>query len=132
MKIGEVAARLGVATHVLRHWEDAGVVVPDRTPSGHRDYGDEHLRRLQIVQSCQAVGLRLAEIRLVLHHGEQGRETVIDRHLETIRRQRAELATAETFLEHVRSCRHDLVTRCAACSAYAQPQRPDRGAAAEV
>ncbi|WP_156225992.1 MerR family transcriptional regulator [Pseudactinotalea suaedae] len=123
MKIGEVAARLGVATHVLRHWEDEGVVVPDRTSSGHRDYAEEHLRRLRIVQSCQAVGLRLAEIRLVLHHDQQGRETVIDRRLDAIRRQRAELERAETFLTHVRTCRHDLVTRCAACSAYARTER---------
>jgi MerR family copper efflux transcriptional regulator len=120
MRIGEAAARLGVATHVLRHWEDEHVVVPDRLASGHRDYAEEHLRRLFIVQSCQRVGLSLAEIRQVLHRSEQGRGRVIDLRLEAIRRQRAELDAAEMFLTHVRSCRHDLVTRCNECSGYAQ------------
>ncbi|MBB1031344.1 MerR family DNA-binding transcriptional regulator [Dietzia sp. SLG310A2-38A2] len=36
-KIGEVAGRVGVDIHVLRHWHDMGVVIPDRAASGHRD-----------------------------------------------------------------------------------------------
>lgn len=119
MRIGDAAAALGLAPHVLRHWEDERVVVPDRTASGHRDYSEEHLSRLRIVRSCQGVGLSLAEIRQLLHRSEEGRDAVIDRRLEEISRQRAELDAAEAFLGHVRSCRHDLISRCEACSGYA-------------
>ncbi len=32
--IGELAARFGLATHVLRHWEDVGLLTPSATPAG--------------------------------------------------------------------------------------------------
>ena len=60
MRIGEAATQLDVATHVLRHWEDEGVVVPRRSVSGHREYDEEHLVRCRIVRSCQAAGPRFA------------------------------------------------------------------------
>jgi MerR family gold-responsive transcriptional activator of gol and ges genes len=132
VRIGVVAAELGVATHVLRHWEDEGVVVPGRTSSGHRDYAEEHLRRLRIVQACQGVGLSLAEIRLVLHRNQRGRDEVIHQHLRHVRRRRQELDAIEVFLTHVLTCEHDLITRCASCSAYAEGSAPSRTSAASA
>ena len=124
MRIGEAATQLDVATHVLRQWEDEGVVVPRRSVSGHREYDEEHLVRCRIVRSCQAAGLSLAEIRRVLHRGEPERHAVIDERLRAVRLQQAVLDATETFLVHVRECRHGLVTRCADCSAYAAPASP--------
>ncbi|QII08021.1 MerR family transcriptional regulator [Rhodococcoides fascians A25f] len=118
MKIGEVAEELDVPTHVLRHWDDVGVVVPERLPSGHRDYSEEHVRRLRVLQACQGVGISLADIRLILHRDELGRTAVIEEQLARIRRQQAQLDHAERFLTHVVSCTHDLLTRCAQCSEY--------------
>ena len=77
MKIGEAARKLGVATHVLRHWEEVGVVVPRRAASGHRHYDEEHLTRARVLQSCQRIGLSLAEIRQVLDRSQAGRTAVI-------------------------------------------------------
>lgn len=118
MRIGEAARRVGVDIHVLRHWDDVGVVVPDRAASGQRVYTEEHIRRLGIVRACQSVGMSLAEIRLVLHRDEEGRAEIIERRLQSIRSQRAQLADAEKFLEHVVGCTHDLVTRCPDCKRY--------------
>ncbi|MFB7629378.1 MerR family transcriptional regulator [Streptomyces sp. NPDC056149] len=119
MKIGEVAHRLGVAVHVLRHWDDMGVVVPDRTPSGQREYSEEHLHRLRVLRACQSVGMSLPEIRQVLHRAEPERADAIARQLHRIRAQRAQLEDAERFLVHVINCEHTLLTRCDACSGYA-------------
>lgn len=118
MRIGQAAQRLGVATHVLRHWEEAGVVVPDRTGTGHRDYSEEHLHRLRILQACQSTGMSLADIRQVLFRDEPGRAVVIGEHVRRIQSQRVRLANAERFLTHVIDCQHDLITRCPACSNY--------------
>lgn len=118
MRIGEAADRVGVDVHVLRHWDAMGVVVPDRAPSGHREYSEDHVRRLRILQACQAVGMSLAEIRLVLQRGEAGRTAMIEQRLRRIREQRAQLADAERFLEHVIGCTHDLLARCPQCSRY--------------
>lgn len=128
MRIGEAAAKLGVATHVLRHWEDKRVVIPQRTSSGHRNYTKEHLHRLRIVQSAQMLGLSLSEIRQILHRDESGRIAVIDRRVREIRLLRTELDAAEQFLGHVRECRHDFVTRCTDCSAYAESSDEGRPA----
>ena len=119
MKIGEVARRLGVAVHVLRHWDDEGVVVPDRTPSGQREYTEEHVHRLRVLRACQGVGMSLPEIRQVLHRHEPERTGVIERRLHLIRTQRARLESAERFLVHVVDCEHDLLTRCERCGQYA-------------
>lgn len=118
MKIGEAARTVGVEVHVLRHWNDVGVVVPDRTLTGHREYTDEHITRLRIVQACQRVGMSLPEVRLILTRSEARRSEVIERRLEWIRAQRAQLADAERFLTHVIECRHDLVARCEDCVQY--------------
>lgn len=123
MKIGEAARLVGVPVHVLRHWDDMGVVVPERTTSGHRVYSDEHLYRLRVLQACQDVGMSLSEIRLVLHRREAGRTTVIERQLHRIRSQRSQLESAERFLVHVLDCKHDLLTRCPSCAAYATDRR---------
>lgn len=103
-----------------------GVVIPDRASSGHREYTDEHLRRLRIVQACQGIGMSLTEIRGVLHRGEAGRGEVIEQRLRWIRAQRAQLDDAQRFLEHVIACEHDLLTRCPDCSRYAQGDRSTR------
>ena len=51
--IGEAAARFGLDTHVLRYWEDEGLLRPVRDGAGRRRYGDDdvhgharHHRRL--------------------------------------------------------------------------------------
>lgn len=112
---------------MLRHWDDAGVVVPGRTPSGHRDYSEEHLYRMRVLRACQDAGMSLPEIRQVLHRGEPGRTAAIERQLRRIREQRAQLEDAELFLVHVVNCEHDLMTRCAACTRYAASAPSGKG-----
>jgi DNA-binding transcriptional MerR regulator len=36
--IGELAGRFGLATHVLRHWEAAGLLIPAARVGGRRQY----------------------------------------------------------------------------------------------
>nr|WP_082080456.1 MerR family transcriptional regulator [Williamsia herbipolensis] len=120
MRIGEVAEQVGVAEHVLRHWDAEGVVVADRSASGHRLYTDEHVRRVEVVRACQRIGMSLPQIRQVLHRGSAGRAEVLTRQLEHLREQRQRLLRAEQFLTHVIGCRHDLVSECDACSRFAQ------------
>lgn len=127
MKIGEAADRIGVDAHVLRHWHDAGVVVPERAASGHRVCTDEDVRRMRVVRACQGVGMSLAEIRLVLHRDESGRTEVIRRRIGRIGSQRDALEDAERFLEHVIGCAHDLLTRCPDCSRYAATEEARGG-----
>lgn len=62
MKIGEVAARSGVAASALRYYEDKGLIAAARAASGHRVYPRSVLRRVAFIVFAQRVGLSLDEI----------------------------------------------------------------------
>ncbi len=73
MRIGELAARTGVATKTIRYYEDIGVMpTPMRNPSGYRDYADDATIRLGFVRAAQSAGLTLGEIREVLAFRDRG------------------------------------------------------------
>jgi len=43
MRIGELARFTGVSARSLRHYEDAGLINPDRLDSGYRDYDESQV-----------------------------------------------------------------------------------------
>jgi len=47
MTVGEAARRTGWSPRMLRYLEEAGLVVPDRSPSGYRLYGVRELNQLR-------------------------------------------------------------------------------------
>jgi MerR family transcriptional regulator, redox-sensitive transcriptional activator SoxR len=78
LPIGEVAARAGVAPSALRFYEDEGLITAERTPSGHRRYRREVLRRIAFIRSAQRVGLSLDQIRSALATLPGGRTPTAD------------------------------------------------------
>lgn len=63
MLIGEVSARSGISTRMLRHYDSIGLVSPtNRTPAGYREYSDGDLRRLFHVEGLRTLGLGLQEL----------------------------------------------------------------------
>lgn len=63
LTIGDVAARSGIATSALRHYEATGLITSSRTTGNHRRYARSVLRRIAVIQAAQYVGVSLAEIR---------------------------------------------------------------------
>ncbi|MPQ96949.1 MerR family transcriptional regulator [Modestobacter sp. I12A-02628] len=69
MRIGEVAARSGISTRMLRYYDSVGLVSPSgRTSAGYRQYRDDDLRRLFHVEALRALGLTLQEVATALEH----------------------------------------------------------------
>ncbi|WP_165214516.1 redox-sensitive transcriptional activator SoxR [Affinirhizobium pseudoryzae] len=62
LSIGEVARRAGVAVSALHFYEAEGLILSQRTQSGHRRYGRDVLRRIAVIRVAQAAGLSLKEI----------------------------------------------------------------------
>ncbi|MFG1812424.1 MerR family transcriptional regulator [Kribbella sp. NPDC049174] len=62
-EIGELAGRFGLATHVLRHWEDEGLLTPAGRVGGRRQYDESHAARVVMIQRAKAAGLSLDQIR---------------------------------------------------------------------
>ncbi|GGL37392.1 HTH-type transcriptional repressor CarH [Phycicoccus endophyticus] len=62
MRIGELAGRVGVSTHVLRAWESRyGLLTPVRSPGGYRLYGSDDERRVREVVSLRDQGVSAME-----------------------------------------------------------------------
>lgn len=62
MRIGELATKVGVTTHVLRAWESRyGLLRPSRSAGGYRLYGWEDERRVREVVALRAAGVSAVE-----------------------------------------------------------------------
>ena len=113
-RIGDAAATLAVATHVLRHWEDVGLLRPRRLSSGHRAYDDQTIGQARMIQICQRAGLSLAEIK-ELGIGDRGdRIALIDSKRAQIAEQVSSLRLADNFLAHIAHCEHPVISECPA------------------
>lgn len=91
MRIGEIAATVGVSTKALRFYESTGLLAPPgRTPSGYRDYPASTIDRVRFIREAQAAGLSLAEVTSVLELKDTGSRScahtlaLIERHLAEI------------------------------------------------
>ncbi|MET9240930.1 heavy metal-responsive transcriptional regulator [Nonomuraea sp. NPDC003709] len=109
MRIGDLAAEVGVTTKTIRFYEQAGLLPqPPRTPAGYRDYPAVAAERLTFIRDAQAAGLTLAEIRGVLAIRDAGQPpchhvtALIDTHLQQVEQRIAELLAARAALRALR------------------------------
>lgn len=83
MKIGELAARSGVAPSTIRFYEASGLLpAATRGANGYRLYSQEALRQLLIIQTAQRLGFPLDAVRGVLASGEGLRHELILQNLQ--------------------------------------------------
>ncbi|KUO04132.1 MerR family transcriptional regulator [Streptomyces caeruleatus] len=67
MRIGELAATVGVTTRTVRHYHHQGLLPePERRPNGYREYTLRHAVVLARIRRLTELGLGLAEVRDVL------------------------------------------------------------------
>ena len=111
LPIGDAASRFGLPTHVLRHWEDVGLLAPARDGGGRRRYGDDDLVRVAVIVRSKAAGMSLDQIRVLLDEDAPERHVVIQSHLDELDRRMRELASARAMAAHAFECeRHDITT----------------------
>jgi MerR family transcriptional regulator, copper efflux regulator len=66
-QIGEVAERVGLSLRTVRHYDEAGLVVPSgRTAGGFRLYTDYDIDRLALIKRVKSLGFTLEEMRELL------------------------------------------------------------------
>jgi DNA-binding transcriptional MerR regulator len=66
VRIGELAERTGVSTRLLRYYEEQGLLSPERTPNGYRDYSERQADRVVQIRGLLDAGLTTAIIRQIL------------------------------------------------------------------
>jgi DNA-binding transcriptional MerR regulator len=114
MSVGEVAARFGLATHVLRHWESLGLLSPARTTGERRRYTTSDLYRVAVILRAKEAGLGLQDIREMITATEPSARTAILRrhHSELVQRIAAAQASLE-LIECALDCDHEDIAECA-------------------
>lgn len=113
LTIGELAREAGVATHVLRHWEDVGLLAPARNSAGRRRYGQRERERIAIIRLGKRAGLSLEEIRLLLGSRDlTGRRAVLAGRQAELEQQIAAAQRAVEMLGHALTCTHADLTEC--------------------
>ncbi|GLX08028.1 hypothetical protein Misp03_49540 [Microbispora sp. NBRC 16548] len=112
--IGEAAARFGLATHVLRHWESMGLLTPARVAGDRRRYGPDDLFRVAVILRAKEAGLGLDEIReMIATRAASERREILRRRQAELRRRIEQARAALEVVECALGCDHDDVTGCA-------------------
>ncbi|MEU9845587.1 MerR family transcriptional regulator [Actinomadura sp. NPDC048032] len=63
MRIGELAARAGVSTRMLRYYEQQGLLPARRAPNGYREYEESDLRLVAQIRALLETGFTLDDTR---------------------------------------------------------------------
>ena len=70
LRSGQVAAAAGVGIETLRYYERRGLLAePDRSPGGHRLYGEDSVTTLRVIKAAQRLGFTLEEVAELLEVG---------------------------------------------------------------
>jgi len=111
--IGDTAGRFGLETHVLRHWEDKGLLSPARDGADRRLYSDDDLVRIAVILRSKAAGMSLEQIAVLLDddHGPR-RHAVLQEHIADLDRRMEQMRLSRAMTEHAFSCEAHDITRC--------------------
>ncbi len=66
MNIGRASDVSGLPPKTIRYYEEIGLVVPDRSENGYRDYSEEDGHRLKFLQRSRSLGFSIEECRMLL------------------------------------------------------------------
>src|ERR1044072_9029035 len=100
LSIGELAGRFALETHVLRHWEDVGLLDPVRDSADRRRYDRDDLVRVGVILRSKAAGMSLEQIGVMLAAGAADRHRVLEAHLADLDRRMEEMRRSRAMAEH--------------------------------
>jgi DNA-binding transcriptional MerR regulator len=73
MRIGDLAARSGFSRDTIRYYERVGLLgAPPRSDGGYRVYGEQTIRRLNVIRNARRFGFSLSEIRQFMKVRDSG------------------------------------------------------------
>jgi DNA-binding transcriptional MerR regulator len=98
LTIGRMAEALGVTTHTLRYYEQAGLIRPvSRSEAGHRLYAPADIEWLRFVMRLKATGMPIAQMQAFAALRAQGVETAALRRALLIEHRDAVVAQLEQW-----------------------------------
>ncbi|MDO4911073.1 MAG: MerR family transcriptional regulator [Corynebacterium sp.] len=102
--IGQVAELTHLSAHTLRFYEKEGLVRPERTDTGLRDYNEEDVQAVLFINCMKKTGMSIADIGkfMELSYSSNPDETLSMR-IAMLAEQEARVAQQITHLEECRS-----------------------------
>ncbi|MCF2860144.1 MerR family transcriptional regulator [Pseudoalteromonas sp. SMS1] len=62
MKISELSKVSGVSVRMLRYYEEQGLLAPNRTAAGYRDFGERDVQTLERIKLLNSAGMNLSTV----------------------------------------------------------------------
>ena len=111
LNIGQAAARSGVSSKMIRHYESLGLLpAVHRTDAGYRQYGEKEVHTLSFIRRARTLGFSMAEIAELLKLWQNKRRASADvkrialAHVADLERRIAEMAAMKQTLQHLAHC----------------------------
>jgi len=113
LEIGEFGRLVGIAPHVLRHWEAVGVLPPPLRHRGRRLYHQPHVRHVAMIVCAQTAGLALPELREILEATTvSARREKLEQHLATLTTRIAQLKESKRIVQEMHAWTREEFSEC--------------------
>ena len=103
MLIGEVSKLSGVSARMLRHYEKLGLVTPEQSAAGYREYTHADVRRIFHIEGLRSLGLSLTQVGDALDDPGFDPQAVIS---EMIAETSARISMERELLARLKAVRH--------------------------
>jgi len=119
MNIGQASTNCGLPAKTIRYYEDIGLILPDRTDNGYRDFSETHMHKLAFLSRARGLGFTIEDCRTLLSLYEDTDRASADvkemarEHLDKMARKVEELKAMQvTLTELVDKCHGDDRPNC--------------------
>ena len=143
MQIGKLAKKAGLSIRAIRYYEELGLIDPSGYSSGgFRLYGEDSVKRLEVITFLKELDLTLAEIRRIfdakggsgggrravvqLQEIFAGKLKLVESKLESLRKMKSDIFRVIEILNSCRSCEHSTLLdseECSQCSRLPRKQQ---------
>lgn len=110
MKVGDFSKRTGLPVSTLHFYERKGLISPERSASGHREYDEADLTWIAFIERLKETGMPLAQIKRYADLRAKGNSTLEERMamlvshresiIDTISKWQENLAHLDKKIEH--------------------------------
>ncbi|MBO9100741.1 MULTISPECIES: Cu(I)-responsive transcriptional regulator [unclassified Rhizobium] len=120
MNIGDASERSGLPAKTIRYYEEIGLVSPDRSGNGYRDYREADIHKLRFLQRSRGLGFSVEECRQLLAlYGDRDRASADVRQIAS-----AKLSEIDRKIRELSELRRTLETLVHACHGNDRPDCP--------
>jgi|SRR5690606_201101 MerR family copper efflux transcriptional regulator len=120
MNVSAAARRSGLPAKTIRYYEDVGLLKPDRSANGYRDYSGEDVHRLAFLKRARGLGFSIEECRqLMALYRDRSRASHDVREIAV-----AHVAAIEEKMRELESMRRTLNRLITACHGDDRPDCP--------